>query len=294
MKIRNSRFFPYPVLSSMYDDYVGCQFEIEVKAKKGKKRLYIDITPKLNSKTLTTMIDNEQAEVVAHFECGRTRFRTVEKLKANETLSLEFQSGDLNDNLEVIAFVVSKKDISRFQSLNNEFNDEFGNASFIIDAGSILAISNQIDIPVPKDIYDLSNVNSIVSITSKQDDDNSSSISIYLTDTKIRVLLPKDTYIDYSGIGKTENQYTPILHTMFVFPALVYALDTLKSLDDDKWIDVENNLWFKVIKKKVEAIHGQFDKGIIEQFTSIIIAQELIENPFPVAVNTLLGMEAKR
>ena len=35
------------------------------------------------------------------------------------------------------------------------------------------------------------------------------------------------------------------------------------------------------------------NKKIIEKYTSVIIAQELIENPFPVAVNTLLGMEVK-
>lgn len=293
MKIRNTRIFPYPVLSSMYDDYINCNFNIDVKAKKGKKRIYIEIVPTINSETLSSLIRNDVAEIIVHFECGRTRYRTTKKLNLEELLSFEFPSGDLNDNLEVIAFVVSKKDIHNFGCKKNEFNADYGNTTFEIESGSILAISNQKDIPIPKDIYDLSNVNSIVSIISKQEDDTSKEINITLTDKKIRVLLPKDTYIDYSGIGKTENQYTPILHSMFVFPALVYALDYLKAMDDDKWMDVENYLWFKVIKKKVEEIHGKFDKKIIEKYTSVIIAQELIENPFPVAVNTLLGMEAK-
>lgn len=293
MKIKNTRIFPYPVLSSMYDDYINCNFGIDVKAKKGKKRLYVEILPTIESKTISSLIQNNNAEIIAHLECGRTRYRTTKKLKLNELSNFEIPNGDLSDDLEVIAFVVARKDISNFGCSNNEFNSDYGNTTFEIENGSILAISNQKDIPVPKDIFDLSNVNSIVSIISKQDDDTSRNIDINLTDKKIRVILPKDTYIDYSGIGKTENKYTPILHSMFVFPALVYALDYLKSMDDDKWIDVENYLWFKVIKKKVEELHGQFDKKIIEKYSSVIIAQELIENPFPVAVNTLLGMEAK-
>jgi len=293
MKIRNTRIFPYPVLSSMYDDYINCNFNIGVKAKKGKKRLHIEILPTIDSETISSLIRNDEAEIIVHFECGRTRYRITKNLNLGNLSSFEIPSGDLNDNLEVIAFVVSKKDIHNFGCKNNEFNNDYGNATFEIETGSILAISNQKDIPVPKDIYDLSNVNSIVSIISKQDDDTSKEINIALTDKKIRVLLPKDTYIDYSGIGKTENQYTPILHSMLVFPALVYALDYLKAIDDDKWMDVENYLWFKVIKKKVEETHGQFDKKVIEKYTSVIIAQELIENPFPVAVNTLLGMEVK-
>ena len=32
---------------------------------------------------------------------------------------------------------------------------------------------------------------------------------------------------------------------------------------------------------------------IIDNYKSVIIAQELIESPFPVAVQTLLGMEDK-
>lgn len=293
MKISNTRSFPYPVLSSMYDDYVDCEFDIEVKAKKGRRKIYLDILPTINSATIISLISNGDAEIIVHFECRKTRYRDIRKLTVNQVTNLEFSSGDLNEDLEIIAFVVSKEHINSFVCRNDEFNSDYKNAVFEIEEGSILAISNQMVVPIPKDIYDLSSVNSIVSIITKQEDDTSKEIEISLSDTKIRVSLPRETYIDYSGIGKTENKYTPILHSMFVFPALVYALDYLRSMDDEKWIDIEHCLWFKVIKKKIEEAHGNFDKTIIEKYTSINLAQELIEDPFPVAVNTLLGMEAK-
>lgn len=291
MKIRNTRIFPYPVLSLMYDDYMNCIFTIDVKAKKSKKRIYIDILPTIYSETLTNLIKNNAAEMIVHFECGRTKYRITKSIKYDELSSFEVNSGDINDNLEVVAFVVAKKDLLNFSCKNNEFNIDYGNATFEIESGSILAISNQMDIPILKDIYDLTNVNSIISINCKQDNDKK--IDITLTDQKIKVYIPKNTYIDYSAIGKNENQYTSILHCMIVFPALIYALDKLVAMNEDEWIDVEKCLWFKVIKKRVEEIHGQFDQNVIEKYTSVILAQELIENPFPFAVNTLLGMEVK-
>ena len=294
MKIRNTRIFPYPVLSSMYDDYINSAFSIELKAKKTKKSLFFEITPIIQCNTLLSLLSQNKAELVAHFECAQTRFRTIKKLVVNQVNNIEFKSGDLNEKLEVVAFVMSTANIPNFQNIYREFNPDYGNASFYIEEGSMLAISNQKEIQVPKDIYDLSNVNSIVSITSKQKEDDSKNIEILLDDRKIRVMLPRETYVDYSGMGKTENQYTPILHTMFVFPALVYALDYLKALDEDKWMEVEDYTWVKVFKKKVEALHGSFDKAMIEKYTSPVLAQELIENPYPTATNTLLGMEPKK
>ena len=56
-------------------------------------------------------------------------------------------------------------------------------------------------------------------------------------------------------------------------------------------MDVENNLWFKVIKKKCEEKYGIFDKNLIEEKTSVRIAQELIDAPIGEAINNLIGME---
>ena len=229
MKISNTRIFPYPVLASMYDDYFDCYFSVDVKAKQGKRQLYIEATPSIKCNTLEKLIQSYQADVVMHLECARTRYRTTRQLKINEVNKIEIPSGEINENLEVVAFIVSKVDIKSFRCENNEFNSDYGNASFNIETGSILAISEQKEIPIQKNIYDLSNVNSIVSITSRQEDDDSQNIDITLTDEKIRVSLPKETYINYSGIGKTENKKTPIVHALFAFPALVYTIDYLKD-----------------------------------------------------------------
>lgn len=285
MKIRNSRMFSHPVLSSMYDDYNDCTFGIDVEAKKTNKKLMITIKPIIKSNSIIYLLNNDLAEIVVHFECGRTRFREIKKLKLEENY-FEFPGATLNDNLQVVAFIVASKNIANYRS--KEFNEDYGDVSFNIEKGSIMGISNQLDIPVPKNIYDLSSVDSIVSIVTN--DDEKECMTIDLSDTKIWVKLPSEVYIGYSGMGKTISNYTPILHSMFVIPALTYALDYIKNIE---WMDVENYLWFKVIKKKCEEKYGSFDKNLIETKTSIRIAQELIDSPIGKAISNLLGMEDK-
>lgn len=285
MKIRNSRMFTYPILSGMYDDYSDCNFNIKVEATKNNKIMKLVITPIINCQSISELLNNDMVDLIIHFECGKTRYRKIQKLSIGENI-FEFLCGDLNENLEVVAFIVAKRNIDNYKSKN--FNQDYGNISFNILKGSIMGISNQLDIPVSKNIYDLSNVDSIVSIVTN--DDEKKSMTIDLSDTKIFVKLPSEIFIGYTGMGKTISKYTPILHSMFVVPALTYALDYLKITE---WMDVENNLWFKVIKKKCEEKYGQFDKNLIEEKTSIRIAQELIDSPVGDAIINLLGMEVK-
>lgn len=285
MKIRNSRMFAYPILSEMYDDYKNSTFKINVTAKKNSKKMKVTIIPVINCPAMIDLLNKDYAEVVVHFECGRTRYRKIQKLGLQGN-DFEFYGGDLNENLQVVAFIVAKKDITNYRS--RDFNEDYGDLSFNIEKGSMIGISNQLDIPVPKNIYDLSSVDSIVSIVTN--DEEKESMTIDLSDTKIWVKLPSEIFIGYSGMGKTVSKYTPILHSMFVIPALTYALDYLKNTE---WMDVEKNLWFIVIKKKCEEKYGIFDKNLIETKTSIKIAQELIDSPIGEAVTNLLGMEDK-
>jgi hypothetical protein len=283
MKIRNSRMFSYPVLSSMYDDYINSSFSISISAKKSIKKMLITIIPNLDSNLMKNLINQNKAELVVHFECGRTRYRKIQKMNLGEN-NYQFEGKNLNDNIQVVSFIVASTDINNLKS--TEFNIEYGNSSFNIEKGSILAISNQVEIPVQKNIYDLSSVESIVSIVTNHDENNN--ILFELSDIKIRVKLPENVFINYSNLGKNVSNYTPILHSMFVIPALVYALDYIKDQED--WIDIENYLWFKVIKKKCEEKYGAFDRNLIEEKTSIVIAQDLIEAPISEAVNNLLEM----
>ena len=287
MKIKKNKIFPYPVLSNMYDDYINCNFLLKVNAKKNRRKLVLAVEPVINCLTINNLLDEKKAKIVLHVECARTKHRQVFDLD-KENKIFQIKSESINDNLQIVAFVVANEHFIISSLKNEDINREYGNANFSIEKGSILAISNQYDIAIDKDKFDLMNVNSIISVISK-DDLTDNNIEFKLTDSKIRIFLPKDIYVNYSLIGKTENEFTPILHAMFVIPALAYALDYLKMCND--WLDIENNKWFKVIKKKCENKYKcDFDKNFIENFSSIKIAQDLIDSPYNEAIQNLLGM----
>lgn len=283
MKIRNSRMFSYPVLSNMYDDYKHSSFTIKTEAQKTRDKLVITITPIIDCQPIIELISNNKAELVVHFECGLTRYRNIGIMHFGAN-KFEFAGEKLNGNLQIVVFIVAKETINNFNC--NLLNDEYGNSTFNIERGSIIGISNQPDVPVPKNIYDLSNINSIVSVIPGDSDDTN--MIIEYDDVKIRVKLPEEAFISYSPIGKEVSDRTPILHTMVVIPALIHILDLLAM--EDNWVDFEEYLWFKVIKKRCEEKYGVFDQKIIKEKKSVIIAQELINSPIIEAMNNLMEM----
>lgn len=282
MKIKNTRMFSHPVLSNMYDDYKRSSFTIKVEAEKIKNIMNITVEPMIDCQPIIDLINDGKAEMVIHFECGRTRYRSIEKMFFG-TNTYEFAGEKLNDNLQIIAFVVAKENINNYTC--NLFNDEYGNSSFNIEKGSIIGISNQPDVPVPKNIYDMSSVNSIISVI--PDELNDTNMVIEYDEVKIYVKLPVETFEIYNQIGSEVSEYTPIIHSMLVIPALIHILNMLET--DDNWMDFEDYIWFKVIKKKSEEKYGSFSQELIKEKAAIIIAQDLIDSPISLAINNLCG-----
>ena len=161
MKIKSSRLYSYPVLSAMHDDYINSSFKIKVKAFKKTKNMLININCSLDNNELLSLIDNNKAKIVCHFECQKTKLRYTKDLALGEN-NFEIPNADINEQLQIVAFVVSIKEIIGYYS--KSFNPDYGSSKFNIEIGSVLAISNQPDIPIEKNIYDLSNVPSIISI----------------------------------------------------------------------------------------------------------------------------------
>ena len=284
MKIRNTRMFSYPVLSNMYDDYKNSTFNIKVEAQKNKSTMIITVEPIIECQPIIDLINNGNAKMIIHFECGRTRYRSVEQMHFGKN-TYEFEGAKLNDNLQIIAFVIAKENIRNYTS--NLFNDEYGNSSFNIEKGSIIGISNQPDVPVPKNIYDLSNINSIVRVI--PDDLNDKNMIIEYDEIRIYIKLPSETFETFNSIGKEVSNYTPIIHSMLVVPALIHMLDMLAM--EENWMDFERYIWFTVIKKKCEEKYGDFSQEIIKDKKATTIAQDLIDSPISSAMDNLIGIE---
>lgn len=283
MKIKSSRLFLHPVLSSMYDDYYNSKFEIIVKAYKKVKKICLSIKCHLENAELLKLINSGYVEIVCHFECQKTKLRYIEKLEIGENF-FEIPSANLNENLQIIAFIVSKKQILNFYS--NDFNNDYADIKFSIEPGSILAISNQPDIPIVKDIYDLSSVPSIISIVPYNSDSNHK-ISIDMDNDKIMVRLQKQEYQKYAELSKGISDFTPILHSIIIIPALTYVFDILKG-DEETFHSYASRRWFKVLQKKFISMDKKLEFSELQNLDSLYIAQEIIESPIVDSLTNLL------
>lgn len=290
MKIRNNVLYPFPVLSSITNDYINCDFHFVMHVvRKLKTKIILEIEPIIKCRTISALISEKKCKLVAHVECSQTKFRKVYDIDEKSKNSIEISSRALCGTVQVVCFVVAIEDIESLSNCYNEFNACYGDTSFYVEAGSILGISNQPDFTATKDIYDLSNVSSIISIIPSKDDIKE--MKIELTDEKIRVVLPEEAYTKYSIVGNDESDYTPILHSMFALPALVYAIEHLHQ--QHEWLDDEDSLWFKVIKKKIEEKHSKFNLNLIDNKTSVVLAQELIGYPLCEATDNLVKLGDK-
>ncbi|NLL02551.1 MAG: hypothetical protein GX265_06010 [Mollicutes bacterium] len=286
MKIRSSRLYSYPVLSEMYDDYINSNYSIKVKAFKKTKNLLISINCILDNDDLSKLIDAGKAKIVCHFECQKTKLRYTKNLKIGEN-NFEISNSDINEQLQIVSFIVASEDIKGYYSTS--FNRDYGTSRFDIETGSVLAISNQPDIPIEKNIYDLSNVPSIISIV-PYNSETDHKIYIDMDDNnKIMVRLQKKDYQRYSELGRGVSDYTPILHSMLIIPALTHVFEILKS-DIETFNSYEDKRWFKSLSKKFEALNKKLDYEELKNQDSLSLAQEIIECPIEMSLKNLLSI----
>ena len=106
---------------------------------------------------------------------------------------------------------------------------------------------------------------------------------------RIYIKLPSETIETFNSIGKEVSNYTPIIHSMLVVPALIHMLDMLAM--EENWMDFERYIWFTVIKKKCEEKYGDFSQEIIKDKKATTIAQDLIDSPISSAMDNLIGIE---
>lgn len=167
MEIKN-RLYPHPVLRENNDDYINSSFEMDLSYERDIKRLKLNISFKLNNKTLEKMILDEKAQYVIHIECPKTSYRkiitTTEKI-----LSENLKDENILGKIQVTSFIVVKENILDYE--NESFNSDYFGMKFNLEKGTILAIGDSYKIDVDKEKESLGNVPSIFTICKKMTTD---------------------------------------------------------------------------------------------------------------------------
>lgn len=279
MRIKSNRLFTYPILTNMNDDYIGSEFKSIVKAVKKVRTLEMTIECELNNKELNSLLNEDKIEIICHIECPKTKLRYIEKIQLGLN-NIVIESKKINENIEIIVLMIAKEKIEKFNS--SSFNKDYNNSSFKIERGQILAIASQVDIPITKDIYDLSDVPSIITIVPS----SVKYMEVNMDDHKIMIKLPKKDFENYSIFGKSLSLHTPILHSMVIVPSLTHVIDELIKRNDD-FEGYLDRRWFSVLKKKIESLGHTFSSESMGRIGSLKLVQELLESPLSIALSNL-------
>lgn len=270
MKIKETVFFPHPVLRDTNNDYLSSKFETILASKNLMTKYFINLTIELNNKELLYLIESKKAKIICHIECSRTKFRDILKLNLGEN-EFAINSGEIEGLVYILPLIIANENIQDYYS--KDFNKDYNKMSFNLEKGDILAIGKHFLINIENEIDKLSTVPSIFLIQkSKVFQDY---ISVGLSNEKIDLYLPDDVFKIYQKYRKNKI-YNDLMCSVIILPSLMYVLDILKE-EDDNLISFRERRWFRVIIKKLKEKGIDFEGGDLLEKDTFKVAQDLLD-----------------
>jgi hypothetical protein len=167
--------------------------------------------------------------------------------------------------MEGVAVVVAKKEIKNYK-IPQSHND-YGDRSFTVEPGDILAISDAFDFDVDISNDDLRKISSImvIGVDKKR---NEGELDINWHGHKIKIVMPERDFEQYRLL--CSNSYAQsILGMVVVVPVLTEAVRLAVSSDSE----FEDFRWWRCINRRIK------DLNIDNKEEPFKIAQLIIANP---------------
>lgn len=284
MKVR-PKHYPYPVITPFETDKnysFSCNIELEEAIELDLMRFKVNYS--LKNKTIQNLIDQGLAVFALHIECPSTmkRFLLSTNQKSDE---FEVSIHDLNKTVDINFFVLANEAIPDYE--NSELDPYSAGFEFELEKGDLLAIGPPETLEIEKE--PLIEVNSIFELIPSMDK-NAKPLSIDLSDSKIRIQLPKESFDQLSYLhGTTSVKTDTILAAIYYIPAMVEALYHIRAAHqsgDDSWVeDIRDTAWYKSIEVRLH--HIKVDIDALPEQNLIGIAHEMLDDPNKKAMNHL-------
>lgn len=263
MKFDLQRAFPYPVFRPDNNDYVDGDFQAETtfNINESTRGLRAEVTWDLSIREIQELIQMGKASFVLVISCRATFLRHVE-IRNESPFHIDFEPGQLKDDIRVFSFVASREKINDFKC--EWINAEWGESAFSFEPGALLAMDR------PKEIFlDTDLTKKITSVFQLVKDE---SVEKYQWEVdanddfvKIRVNPYMKEKID---IARNVKENKAILINSIYFSTVMQCVMLLKS-DPDEY---ENYRWAKIMNYQIDSL-SSLDKE------EIVIAQDLLNSP---------------
>lgn len=271
---QNNLAYPYPVLTAYSDDVQPALVEENVQV--GEMQIndnndyVLPLTLILEDQQLLQLITDGKAEYTFDINCPASLYRRCINSNHNE-VKIDFPFKRVSGVVKIRPYVIAK---TAFSYQNSAFHPDYGNESFEIEKGDVLAIFNEITYDFEINYNQLKAFSSIMFIR-KSEDENERDIHYLMDEPKIVIVLPVDKFDKYNQF-KADPQYTNAVHASLAQNALLAVLMQTDWNDEDP----QEPLWKRTIRYRVAHEEELMPyKDLTNQENLVIIAQKLLGDP---------------
>ena len=271
---QNNLAYPYPVLTAYSDDVQPALVEENVQV--GEMQIndnndyVLPLTLILEDQQLLQLITDGKAEYTFDINCPASLYRRCINSNHNE-VKIDFPFKRVSGVVKIRPYVIAK---TAFSYQNSAFHPDYGNESFEIEKGDVLAIFNEITYDFEINYNQLKAFSSIMFIR-KSEDENERDIHYLMDEPKIVIVLPVDKFDQYNQF-KADPQYTNAVHASLAQNALLAVLMQTDWNDEDP----QEPLWKRTIRYRVAHEEELMPyKDLTNRENLVIIAQKLLGDP---------------
>ena len=182
---------------------------------------------------------------------------------------------DVSNKVEIKAYIIANEDLNL---ASDNFHKDYHGHIFQIEKGDILGQAEGFSFVSEDDTESYKNLGSIFHVKKNS---QGKLMDVGLDGTKyIIISLSEDDYQLYIRAARYKL-YEPILISMFIVPALLFTINSMK----EKGGDHEDKNWYRVILKRCSKLGFEEDPADWENPLEII--QKIIENQMSKSLSAL-------
>ncbi|MBQ3295522.1 MAG: hypothetical protein IJH00_03460 [Erysipelotrichaceae bacterium] len=284
------RLFPYPVLNSekVYSQYKESSFSLSYEDGISEDKQFYELNNlhcDIDSELLIRLIKDDKAEIICVIECPSTMFRRKYVLPL-EGMDLAIPLTDLNNKVNVSAFVAAKEEINDYQS--DDFLNGYEDISFTIEKHDILAADDGFVNTIDFDDFEDNKQKSIFLVI-KDKNITDGTMRVEYDSDKITICLPEKEWNEYDKT-KRISKFESLYFSVIAIPALGYALSCLQRNDPSVDILKIDYRWFNSFAAAYKNYHGEeLTDDVFIKMNTNLESQMVLNNPVTKAVDQIFG-----
>ena len=288
--------YPHPVLNEYTNDFVDCEFSIEVVSQGDSgSDITLELGCNLKSEGISDLLTKGVAKIVLRLTCFRTSFRKIYNLEPEGTTIISIKKKNVTDVIDLQASIVAVRDFNEYQL--SDFNKNyFGSAVFSLRKGDVIA--NEPGIKIKLNTVLEKNVAGIVQVSHAAITEMTIHYaSVEETDPALTnyiiITLPETEYKYYSNLTKKKHLKKGIerfLQCSVVLPAITEAIAKLRREEELDEVDLDchykGTVWADSIRSAL--IRLGIDDISISTESDYAIANKLLGNVVSDSINNLM------